>query len=90
MAHRKMILTEAGAQVYRNRMLTAGSPVTLSAGDARLFAKHGWATAKAKRAAKAPESVEPVIPTVEEVLAAEVVESPEPRARGRRKAKKAD
>ena len=57
MAHRKMILTEAGAQVYRNRMLTAGSPVTLSAGDARLFAKHGWATAKA-RAAKVRE-IEP-------------------------------
>lgn len=49
MAHRKMILTEAGAQVYRNRMLTAGSPVTLGAGDARVFAKHGWATEKAAK-----------------------------------------
>lgn len=47
--HRKMILTDAGAQVYRNRMLTAGSPVTLGGSDARLFAKHGWATEKAKR-----------------------------------------
>lgn len=46
MAHRKMILTEAGAQVYRNRMLTAGSPITLGAADARLFARHGWAKEK--------------------------------------------
>jgi hypothetical protein len=50
MAHRQMILTETGAQVYRNRMLTAGSPVTLGAGDARLFERHGWAVAKPNRA----------------------------------------
>jgi hypothetical protein len=88
MAHRKMILTDAGAAIYRNRMLTAGSPVTLSAGDARLFAKHGWATAKAKRAAKAPEPAAPIIPTADEVLAAEVVaEAPKParKPRGRKR-----
>lgn len=50
MAHRKMILTEAGAAVYRTRMLSAGDPVRLGASDARLFAKHGWATEKLKRA----------------------------------------
>lgn len=49
MAHRKMILTEEGAQIYRTRMLSAGDPVTLGASDARLFAKHGWATAKPVR-----------------------------------------
>lgn len=50
MAHRKMVLTERGAQVYRHRMLSAGDPVTLGASDARLFAKHGWAEAAPKRA----------------------------------------
>jgi len=50
MAHRKLILTERGAQVYRTRMLSAGEPVTLGASDARLFEKHGWATIPVKRA----------------------------------------
>ncbi len=50
MAHRKMVLTETGARVYRTRMLRAGDPVTLGASDARLFAKHGWAHEPAKRA----------------------------------------
>lgn len=50
MAHRKMILTETGAQFYRTRMLSAGDPVTLGANDARLFAKHGWATERPLRA----------------------------------------
>lgn len=49
MAHRKMILTEQGAQVYRTRMLSAGDPVTLGASDARLFAKHGWAEEPKRR-----------------------------------------
>src|SRR5688572_12586563 len=81
MAHRKMILTQAGAQVYRTRMLSAGDPVTLGAGDARLFAKHGWAEEPIKRARRAAPAG-PIIPTVEEVLAAEVVE-PEAPARTR-------
>jgi hypothetical protein len=70
MAHKKMILTEAGAQVYRTRMLSAGAPVTLGASDARLFEKHGWAE-EPKRGRKAAA---PIIPTVEEVLSAKVVE----------------
>lgn len=53
MAHRKMILTEAGAAVYRTRMLRAGDPVTLGASDARLFAKHGWAAEQ--KAPKRPQ-----------------------------------
>jgi hypothetical protein len=54
MAHRKMILTAKGAQVYRTRMLSAGDPVTLGGGDARLFEKHGWAE-EAKRRARRPQ-----------------------------------
>jgi len=49
MAHRKMLLTAKGAQVYRTRMLNAGDPVTLGAGDARLFEKHGWAEEPKRR-----------------------------------------
>ena len=45
MAHRKMILTETGAKVYRTRMLSAGDPVMLGASDARLFERYGWANA---------------------------------------------
>lgn len=58
MAHRKMILTEAGAAFYRTRMLSAGDPVMLGANDARLFTKHGWATAEPAKAAKVRE-IEP-------------------------------
>lgn len=41
MAHRKMILTQAGVQSYRTRMLV-GDPVTLSASDARRLERIGW------------------------------------------------
>lgn len=93
MAHRKMILTAAGAQVYRNRMLRAGDPVDMSAGDARLFAKHGWAKeagAKARTAleihserlgAAAEETLRPLIDTA--VLQ---TEAPKPKRGRRRKA----
>lgn len=93
MAHRKLYLTETGAQVYRTRMLSAGDPVTLGARDARLFEKHGWAEER-RRARRAAEP-EPIIPTVDEVLNAEVVDAPAPQSKKaapkratRRKAKK--
>lgn len=77
MAHKSMTLTERGAQVYRTRALQAGDPVTLSGSDARLFAKHGWAEERTRKARKVAEPVEIApIPTVEEVLSAEVVEEP--------------
>jgi hypothetical protein len=54
MVHKKMTITAAGAQNYRTRALTAGDPVTLSASDARLFAKIGWAE-EPRRKAKRPQ-----------------------------------
>jgi hypothetical protein len=54
MAHKKMIVTAAGAQNYRTRALTAGDPITLSGADARLFAKIGWAE-EPKRRARRPQ-----------------------------------
>lgn len=86
MAHRKMYVTDAGAGFYRTRMLSAGDPVTLSGPEARLQLRLGNVVAKKPQAPKveAPAPVEP-IPTVGEVLTAQVVEtkpSPSP-ARGK-------
>lgn len=77
MASKKLILTEKGVARYRTRMMQAGDPVTMDGPSARLWQQMGWATeapAKRARAVKA----EPVIPAVEEVLTAEVVEDTKP------------
>lgn len=58
MAHRKMIVTEAGASRYRTRMLQAGAPVDMDGPSSRLWERMGWATpAPAKRVRK-PEPTE--------------------------------
>jgi hypothetical protein len=49
MAHRKMILTQAGVQSYRTRMLV-GDPITLGASDARRLERLGWVEKPARRA----------------------------------------
>jgi hypothetical protein len=56
MAHKKMILTQAGVQSYRTRMMV-GDPVVLSASDAVRLEKIGWVEApkRARRPAPAPQ-----------------------------------
>lgn len=63
---------------YGTRMLKAGDTLEVSGPDARLYTALGWAE-KSKRKAKA-------IPTVEQVLAAEVVEEKPAKRRRRKKA----
>lgn len=73
MANKKMILTEKGVARYRTRMLRAGDPRVMDGPTARFWERMGWATeAPAKRARQV--KAEPVIPAVEEVLSAEVVQ----------------
>ena len=73
MANKKMILTEKGVARYRTRMMTAGAPVEMDGPTSRFWERMGWATeAPAKRAKQV--KTEPVIPAVEEVLSAEVVQ----------------
>jgi hypothetical protein len=48
MAHRKMILTQAGVQAYRTRMLV-GDPITLGASDARRLERLGWVEEPTRR-----------------------------------------
>lgn len=67
--------------LYKTRMLTAGKPLELDAGAAALYRKLG-----VELSAERPEGR--AVPTVDQVLKAEVVEEPaKPKAR-RRKAKK--
>ena len=75
MAHRKMILTEKGAGrgFYRTRMMKAGDPLTMDGRTADLNRRMGWAEEMPAKRAKQVKA-EPVIPAVEEVLSAEVVQ----------------
>lgn len=75
---------------YGTRMLKAGDTLEASAPDARLYEALGWAVSGRARVADSPEARNPakreVIPTGDEVLAAEVVEEkPAKRARRRKK-----
>lgn len=81
MAHRKMILTEKGASrgFYRTRMLKAGDALTMDGPTASMNLRMGWAEeppVKRAKKAKPAKQEETVIPTVDEVLTAEVVEEP--------------
>lgn len=67
---------------YGTRMMRAGDPVEMTAPQARLYRALGKiAAAKPRQAKPAP------VPTTEEVLTAEVVETP-PRKRTARKARR--
>lgn len=90
MAHKKMVMTEAGAMHYRTRALSAGDPITLSGGDARLFAKIGWAEEPKRRTRKAPPVIadEPeteVVWTPSPLVEAAVAKKAAPRKRAAKK-----
>jgi hypothetical protein len=74
MATKDLILTDKGVARYRTRMMKAGDSVTMDGPSAKLWERMGWAQPAPVKRKVAQETAEPVIPSVEEVLAAEVVE----------------
>ena len=63
---------------YKTRMLQAGDRLTLTGTNARIWAKVGTIYTNGPRLRPVEAAASPVIPTVEEVLSAEVVETPAP------------
>lgn len=84
MAHKQFYVTDAGASFYRTRRLSAGDPITLSSPEARLQLALGHVAGNPPRR----PATKPVIPTVDEVLGAEVVEPAPKKAPAKRAPRK--